>query len=676
MSNDFLPFGTAGTPNVLSQGDYVVLATRGSGFLSGIAKSEEFNKVWRQSSVLTSQIAQFLADELGANVLDDGNLAALLVQIKAAIASKPAFANSTDVAKGDALMAVLTAITGAVATTQHQVNNERTSVFQTCTSTQIAAILAETGLAAAECSVAFQSAMDGLHNIRLHKGVHLIAVPLRVKNGTLRTSITGEHRIRGIIIPNATNISGGTAHGKNTIFIIQDNNAHFCIDNIRFTSVLGFTGVGIYCEENGGTDSSAQCMFSGVFTRLWIDFPTTNNGFLRGGMQNCEFRTATCENMKGIFRLSGAGSGDNYVEAYSLYNCYDQLFLQTDDAFGTFNMTVRDIHAYNHQRGQLFDVSNWKGFTVDGIHLEPDAANLGGTGLYKWTDCVDGVVSNGTAVTRAGVPACAIGIDLVASAGNVLRMKFVNERINADVGLRMAGTGTYDLEFNNCDFTDCTTACWQIIAACLGVVRTRNCKFNRSQQSCILATSANALSWYSDNDEFYGSGLGGSAGTWVITLATSGLVVLNNPRIGRGAGASSYFIDAGGSGSVVINNPTWLDAPGTWYLSGAQAVTVNLSKASKILVTTTATQTVTDDLGCVVADRAGTVTLTLPNAATHWGVELDVVTQQAQTVVSASSNVIPKVGGAAGTALLPATAGAWTKIKSTGVAWRIINSGV
>jgi hypothetical protein len=44
-------------------------------------------------------------------------------------------------------------------------------------------------------------------------------------------------------------------------------------------------------------------------------------------------------------------------------------------------------------------------------------------------------------------------------------------------------------------------------------------------------------------------------------------------------------------------------------------------------------------------------------------------TVQAQTLVSASSNVVPRVGGAAGTAILPATDGAWATLVSDGTNW-------
>jgi hypothetical protein len=57
------------------------------------------------------------------------------------------------------------------------------------------------------------------------------------------------------------------------------------------------------------------------------------------------------------------------------------------------------------------------------------------------------------------------------------------------------------------------------------------------------------------------------------------------------------------------------------------------------------------------------------------GRELFVNNEQAQTLTSASSNVVPKAGGAAGTAVLPATAGAWAFLVHNGTNWKIMMSG-
>uniref|UniRef100_UPI0006AA3FB0 phage tail protein n=2 Tax=Xenorhabdus TaxID=626 RepID=UPI0006AA3FB0 len=75
--NEFLPFGLADGSNVLSNEEYGKLAARTNGFSSGVAKSQELNKVWRQASVITTVVAQFIAETTGSDVLDDGNLVTL-----------------------------------------------------------------------------------------------------------------------------------------------------------------------------------------------------------------------------------------------------------------------------------------------------------------------------------------------------------------------------------------------------------------------------------------------------------------------------------------------------------------------------------------------------------------------------------------------------------------------
>ncbi|MCG3461556.1 phage tail protein [Xenorhabdus bovienii] len=75
--NEFLPFGIADGANVLSNDEYGNLAARTNGFSSGVAKSQELNKVWRQASVIASVVAQFIAKTNNQDVLDDGNTEAL-----------------------------------------------------------------------------------------------------------------------------------------------------------------------------------------------------------------------------------------------------------------------------------------------------------------------------------------------------------------------------------------------------------------------------------------------------------------------------------------------------------------------------------------------------------------------------------------------------------------------
>lgn len=76
----------------------------------------------------------------------------------------------------------------------------------------------------------------------------------------------------------------------------------------------------------------------------------------------------------------------------------------------------------------------------------------------------------------------------------------------------------------------------------------------------------------------------------------------------------------------------------------------------------------------LIFNGAGSITLTLQSAASYSGRWLYLKTIAAQTVVSASSNVVPLVGGVAGTAILAATAGKWAWLQSDGTNWVIMAS--
>jgi len=92
-------------------------------------------------------------------------------------------------------------------------------------------------------------------------------------------------------------------------------------------------------------------------------------------------------------------------------------------------------------------------------------------------------------------------------------------------------------------------------------------------------------------------------------------------------------------------------------------------------VTKTADFTVASTDQWLINNKAGsTCTVTLPSASDLAGRVLYLLNYQAQTVVSASSNVVPMTGGAAGTAILAATAGKWATLVSDGTNWVITQS--
>ena len=99
---------------------------------------------------------------------------------------------------------------------------------------------------------------------------------------------------------------------------------------------------------------------------------------------------------------------------------------------------------------------------------------------------------------------------------------------------------------------------------------------------------------------------------------------------------------------------------------------VNGSFALAAPVTVTTDYTVAAGVTFIISNRGATNTLTLPTAASNSGRILVISTIQAFTVISASSNVVPRAGGSAGTAILPNTDGAWAMLVCDGTNWIIM----
>ena len=89
-------------------------------------------------------------------------------------------------------------------------------------------------------------------------------------------------------------------------------------------------------------------------------------------------------------------------------------------------------------------------------------------------------------------------------------------------------------------------------------------------------------------------------------------------------------------------------------------------------VTKTADFTVADTDVWLINNKTGsTCTVTLPAASSWSGRVLRFLNYQAQTVVSASSNVVPLTGGAAATSILLASTGDQTTLVSDGTNWLV-----
>ena len=103
------------------------------------------------------------------------------------------------------------------------------------------------------------------------------------------------------------------------------------------------------------------------------------------------------------------------------------------------------------------------------------------------------------------------------------------------------------------------------------------------------------------------------------------------------------------------------------------AITAAINAASPAPVTKTADFTVADNETWLINNKSGsTCTVTLPTASAWSGRELTFKNLQAQTLVSASSNVVLIDGTVAGTAILLAVVGNWATMVSDGTNWVIM----
>lgn len=143
-----------------------------------------------------------------------------------------------------------------------------------------------------------------------------------------------------------------------------------------------------------------------------------------------------------------------------------------------------------------------------------------------------------------------------------------------------------------------------------------------------------------------------AGGTGLTSTPTSGQVA-----IGNGSGFTLSTLTAGngiditnGAGSITIAR------------SGASVSSAPVTATSNYTVATTDTWIINNKTG-------SSLTVTLPAAASYTGRELTIQNYQAQTVISASSNVVYIGGGAAGTAILAASVGDSATLVSDGTNW-------
>jgi hypothetical protein len=193
-----------------------------------------------------------------------------------------------------------------------------------------------------------------------------------------------------------------------------------------------------------------------------------------------------------------------------------------------------------------------------------------------------------------------------------------------------------------------------------------------------------------------GAGISVSSATGNVTVANTGVLSFsggstgltpNTATTGAVTLAGTLDVDNGGTGQttytngqLLIGNTTGNTLTKATLTAGTGIAITNgtgsISVATNGTVTTTAPVTKTADFSVASTDTwlinnktGSTCTVTLPSPSANTGRVLYFINYQNQLLVSASSNVVSRAGGAAGTAILDNVAGNWATIVSDGTSW-------
>ena len=167
-----------------------------------------------------------------------------------------------------------------------------------------------------------------------------------------------------------------------------------------------------------------------------------------------------------------------------------------------------------------------------------------------------------------------------------------------------------------------------------------------------------------------GSGVSFSAGTLSATGSGGTVTSVAALTLGTtGTDLSSTVANGTTTPVITLNVPT-ASATNRGALSSTDWSTFNSKQSVSAPVTKTADFTVAATDVWLINNKSGsTCTVTLPTASTNSGRVLYFQNYQVRALVSASSNVVPLAGGAAGTSILLASSGDSATLVSDGSNW-------
>ena len=166
------------------------------------------------------------------------------------------------------------------------------------------------------------------------------------------------------------------------------------------------------------------------------------------------------------------------------------------------------------------------------------------------------------------------------------------------------------------------------------------------------------------------NGFAGSVATATTTPAITISTSITGLLYGNGTAVAATTVSSPLSYSAGTLSIPVATSSANGYLSSTDWSTFNAKQSVAAPVTQTANFSVGATDVWVINNKSGSsCTVTLPTASSYTGRVLYFQNYQAQTLVSASSNVVPLAGGAATTAILEAVAGANATLVSNGTNW-------
>lgn len=173
----------------------------------------------------------------------------------------------------------------------------------------------------------------------------------------------------------------------------------------------------------------------------------------------------------------------------------------------------------------------------------------------------------------------------------------------------------------------------------------------------------------------------------LVTLPSGVTATIANDNVTLTASTTNYIVVLKSSGAVSSSTTTTNWNSGNYWrlysvVTGTATVTsyTDYRQPAEYLganirdvpVTKTTAFTLAANENEVICNGSASITVTLPAASGSPGRKVRIKTVAAFTVISDSSNVVPLAGGAAGTAILAATAGKWAEMVSDGTNWIIM----